>query len=514
MSVYEHSIDDIWNSDHMRDVRRKMLSGQPVAECGYCDKQHQAGITSMGAVESLRWRTVMQSEGLSPEEFCQDVRGADFVVDGAGRLDLDMGNLCNLKCRMCNSSYSSAIANDPIHSKWAPPGPVAARWQGVRAQIAPRHVLGVAYEGFGWLRQNDDDDARCAAKGEARLRAVIQGMDVAGVWVRLAAASSEGEATTVRILVNEHLVYDALLPAEGLNLSFAVPALRSAANLEMSIFTSEMVFVDEIALERPERGKSAVAFSRLSDGSQWFQNREFLVQELLSRPEHLRNLRLIGGEPLLIKEVKSLLLHLIEIGAAPQIELNISTNATQSGRQWSAIFSKFKRANILFSLDGFGAVNDYIRYPSKWTEIDENIREFVEGGGDFYANMTVQAYNALNVVELVKYCQELGIVFRYHLLQYPDYLGVGVMAPRARAMAVARLRNSAPDFPAYATDLLALADLIEATPPASPEQQQRFIQFSLGIDVSRGQQLRASLPELARLSRPASSAVPAAAGAI
>jgi MoaA/NifB/PqqE/SkfB family radical SAM enzyme len=46
-------------------------------------------------------------------------------------LQLNMGNLCNLACRMCSSQYSSKIENDPVHNKWMPAAyPDVARWRG------------------------------------------------------------------------------------------------------------------------------------------------------------------------------------------------------------------------------------------------------------------------------------------------------------------------------------------------------------------------------------------------
>ena len=41
MSVYEHSVEEIWNSDAMRDVRRKMIEGKPVEQCSYCYLQER-----------------------------------------------------------------------------------------------------------------------------------------------------------------------------------------------------------------------------------------------------------------------------------------------------------------------------------------------------------------------------------------------------------------------------------------------------------------------------------------
>ena len=45
LSVYEHSISSIWNSQAMRDMRRDMVGGKPVAACEYCYNQERLGLT-------------------------------------------------------------------------------------------------------------------------------------------------------------------------------------------------------------------------------------------------------------------------------------------------------------------------------------------------------------------------------------------------------------------------------------------------------------------------------------
>src|SRR6185503_19474662 len=45
----------------------------------------------------------------------------DYRVDVDPRfMKLELGNLCNLACRMCGSLLSSQIARDPVHNRWAP----------------------------------------------------------------------------------------------------------------------------------------------------------------------------------------------------------------------------------------------------------------------------------------------------------------------------------------------------------------------------------------------------------
>jgi MoaA/NifB/PqqE/SkfB family radical SAM enzyme len=44
-----------------------------------------------------------------------------FVCRSAEKLELEVGNACNLKCRMCLPEFSSRVAKDPIQSSWHAP---------------------------------------------------------------------------------------------------------------------------------------------------------------------------------------------------------------------------------------------------------------------------------------------------------------------------------------------------------------------------------------------------------
>lgn len=46
------------------------------------------------------------------------VRGDFFEQSNPVNLEFEVGNVCNLKCRMCSPDYSSRIESDPVHSKW------------------------------------------------------------------------------------------------------------------------------------------------------------------------------------------------------------------------------------------------------------------------------------------------------------------------------------------------------------------------------------------------------------
>ena len=93
---------DIQNSDHMRGLRTEFLTGQRPETCRKCWNEEDAGRTSkrMHTLDRLK-------HSLKEDEWSTDAKPMMF-------LDLKLGNICNLKCRICGSWSSSQFAAEEI----------------------------------------------------------------------------------------------------------------------------------------------------------------------------------------------------------------------------------------------------------------------------------------------------------------------------------------------------------------------------------------------------------------
>lgn len=110
MKVPQSQLSEAWNSEYQKDIRRKMLNGEPVSPCKLCYYQESIGKESYREMHNKEW---MDKAGPEIEERIRYSSQHDFAVkDGALYLDLRLGNLCNLKCRMCNPYNSTKIASE------------------------------------------------------------------------------------------------------------------------------------------------------------------------------------------------------------------------------------------------------------------------------------------------------------------------------------------------------------------------------------------------------------------
>jgi len=106
-SLLTANFNDIQNSDSMRRLRQQFLAGERPQTCRKCWNEERAGRTS----KRMHTLDRMKHMGIS-DDWTADAKPLMF-------LDLKLGNICNLKCRICGSWSSSQFATEEIND--APP---------------------------------------------------------------------------------------------------------------------------------------------------------------------------------------------------------------------------------------------------------------------------------------------------------------------------------------------------------------------------------------------------------
>ena len=97
------NFSDIQNSNHMRSLREQFLAGERPQTCRKCWNEERGGRTSkrMHTLDRLK-------HSIDNSEWTTDAKPLLF-------LDLKLGNICNLKCRICGSWSSSQFATEELN---------------------------------------------------------------------------------------------------------------------------------------------------------------------------------------------------------------------------------------------------------------------------------------------------------------------------------------------------------------------------------------------------------------
>ena len=105
------SLEEHWNSDYMKDIRKRILAGEKISQCQVCNDQ----------VLNLHTYKQYFTETLFPHKVDDIIArtGEDgYYPDLPVSYDYRISNLCNFKCRMCGDQLSSSWeAENKMHKE-------------------------------------------------------------------------------------------------------------------------------------------------------------------------------------------------------------------------------------------------------------------------------------------------------------------------------------------------------------------------------------------------------------
>lgn len=140
-----------------------------------------------------------------------------------------------------------------------------------------------------------------------------------------------------------------------------------------------------------------------------------------------RILNFTGGEPFMIDAYWEMIDVAVEMGAAANMELHLSSNMTAikwGKRSVLDYFQHFKHVRLQASIDSYREWNDYIRYPSDFQTIIDNIKRVQDTTTNVHvvAASVVSALNVKTIPTLNRYLARQGIphVFNNVLFE-PSY---------------------------------------------------------------------------------------------
>jgi hypothetical protein len=94
------TLEQHWNSEHMKSVRRRMIGGEILPECAVCNEK----LLNTDVYRSYFWRLF----GHKYDEAMQSTEPDGHTTMKPVSWDYRFSNLCNFKCRMCGDMLSSS----------------------------------------------------------------------------------------------------------------------------------------------------------------------------------------------------------------------------------------------------------------------------------------------------------------------------------------------------------------------------------------------------------------------
>jgi hypothetical protein len=233
-----------------------------------------------------------------------------------------------------------------------------------------------------------------------------------------------------------------------------------------------------------------------------------LVNELVGGFTDVKKITFLGGEPTINDSHVDYLRKLIINGRSREIDLGYVTNLTGIDDTLLEIWSNFRKISLNVSIDAYGEKNDYIRYPIKWSKIENNLHKFLELTSkdkiSLTLSLTPSAFNCIHLDEMFMFWDQLLTQYdlpKYHnvalnKIAFPLYTSMRITSTEYRQTGISKLEKLkdtiAPEF--FASIDYAIAMLKEPVLDNKTIQQGReFIEKS---DNYRHKYLRDYIPEL------------------
>lgn len=133
----------------------------------------------------------------------------------------------------------------------------------------------------------------------------------------------------------------------------------------------------------------------------WHQD----IDDILPHLATAKYVKFTGGEPFLIPHVKKIVDWLISEEVYVNIqELTFITNGSVDLLGWDERFKKFKKVNLLISVDAVGKRYEYIRSGSNWDTLNSNIDKIKKLNANIQILILPSALNVNHIHEVEEWC--------------------------------------------------------------------------------------------------------------
>lgn len=150
----------------------------------------------------------------------------------------------------------------------------------------------------------------------------------------------------------------------------------------------------------------------------------------------VQQLKIIGGEPLLSQDKFIELLNRLE---RKNLSVIIATNGTVlPNNDLKTLLEQCKSVSFKISLDGIGLVNDWIRWPSKFSDIEKNIDQIELWWKDTASiklefHTVVGVYNVLFLEQLIDYVRRRSKwTHSWNWIRHPEWQALNVLTEKTK----------------------------------------------------------------------------------
>ncbi len=215
---------------------------------------------------------------------------------------------------------------------------------------------------------------------------------------------------------------------------------------------SSILAVEELKNSTYSNVKQDPKYKQLQINLNTLNENSIVWRELDKHLSSIRNFEILGGEPLLNKNILRLIERLIESGHSKNCVFQITSNGTQFPDICNQLHN-FKQVFFHFSIDNTGSRFEYERYLSKWEEVLENLNKFnalakQHNHIKLHFAIAVSILNAYYLPELLEHLSQYKYETHYFGdVNKPSALSLNNLTPQAKDVLITKLTKFIDKFP-------------------------------------------------------------------
>lgn len=161
---------------------------------------------------------------------------------------------------------------------------------------------------------------------------------------------------------------------------------------------------------------------------------------------HIQHIEMTGGEPMNSPENVKVLSLINAENNLNEKTILINTNVTQWNKKLIDYFKLFKKSTICLSVDDLYDRQEYHRFPSKWSDIEENIERFIELRTN-HANIevilfcTISNFNVFYLNEYREWANSKNLFVHWNILHTHEKYCIRNLPSLAKAQVEKKLIN-------------------------------------------------------------------------
>lgn len=224
-------------------------------------------------------------------------------------------------------------------------------------------------------------------------------------------------------------------------------------------------------------------------GFRW-PERDGFWEDLLQHCDSVKTFYINGGEPTLIKQHFKFLEKLAEMGRT-DVKLWYNINMTNMNQDIIDTWLKFDNVEIGMSIDDLGKRNEFIRHPTKWDVVNENLDLLLKYKDRFKMGITqtVSWMNYPYLGEFYEWAQSKGLWVHHNFVNDPLFFSPRVLPLDYRKEINQRLHNIIPEHMHWGLNQYNEGELEQ-------ESIDRAFHYTDALDKIRNQNWKDIFPEI------------------